>query len=66
VTACPVPAEHIEWSWYAEKYGWTPAQVDALPMEYAMNLPAIAQGRDYAAQEEQQQAQRRAQGPRAK
>ena len=38
-----------EYGWYANRHGWTPQQVDALPAWIDARLPLYAQAWDQAA-----------------
>jgi len=36
-----MPERVLLWRWYAKVYGWTPDQVDALPIEALEWLPTV-------------------------
>ncbi|MFJ5217166.1 hypothetical protein ACIP98_20890 [Streptomyces sp. NPDC088354] len=46
------------YAWYAERYRWTPAQVDELPAWLDTVLPELAQLFDEVREEAREQAQR--------
>lgn len=39
----------FDYGWYAERYGWTPAQVDELPAWIEARLPGFANSWEKAA-----------------
>lgn len=49
--------ERVAWyAWYADRYHWTPAQVDDLPAWYMHRLPAVQAIFDEVAAEKQRAA----------
>ena len=48
------------YGWFAERYGWTPAQVDEQPLWVMMRLPGYASAVDEAKATLQRQAQEEA------
>jgi hypothetical protein len=47
--------------WYfADRFGWTPAQVDDLPVAYSDRLMVVGEVRDAVVAEKQRKAQREA------
>lgn len=43
--------ETAHYHWYAERYGWTPAEVDDLPAKYRDRFPTVAAVFDEVAEE---------------
>jgi hypothetical protein len=52
-----------EWFMFAERYHWTPEQVDALPLGFADHLPALINA--YAAAQDHQQRRANTRTPAA-
>lgn len=42
-------AELLNYRWWAQQYGWTPAQVDELPLDAVEWFPLIERAADEAA-----------------
>lgn len=58
---CPVDPHVDFWFSIAERYHWTPDQVDALPADFYEALPLMVNGLAMAQEEEQRRAEARAQ-----
>ena len=49
---------YVDYFWYADRFGWTPDQVDALPIEVATRLKPIAELYDEVVADKQRRAER--------